>query len=78
MGASERTVQRSLSRLLKKKIFKKIKVRDSNNEWRQAFDLTPLAAKLNEIAETDMIVMRRRLHRNEAAGVQNQSLAQAQ
>jgi hypothetical protein len=78
MGASERTVQRSLSRLQNLKLFNKTKVKGREHEWRQGFDLTPLTAKLTEIAETDFFAERRRLLRTEAAGVQTQSLAQAQ
>lgn len=78
MGTSERTVQRSISSLGKKHLFRKLKVRDGKGEWRQAFDLTPLANRLKEIAATDLITERRRMLKVGAVGVQTQSPAQAQ
>lgn len=77
MGASERTVQRSLSRIVKQKLLKRIKLATANGEKRQAFDLKPLAQRLAEIASYDFHADRRREARNRAAEVQTQSLAQA-
>jgi hypothetical protein len=78
MGASERTVQRSINRIGKQHLFRKTKLKDSKGEWRQAFDLTPLVNKLNEIASTDLITGYRRKLRAEATEVQTLSLASAQ
>jgi predicted transcriptional regulator len=78
MGASERTVQRSINRIDKLRLVRKSRVKDSKGEWRQAFDLTPLTNRLKEIASTDLITARRRKLRTETGGVQTHLSAQAQ
>jgi predicted transcriptional regulator len=77
MGASERTVQRSLSRLKAKKlIYRKLQKSDRHGD-RLAFDLAPLAARLKEIADTDFVTLQRRRLRTERAEVQTSPLEAA-
>jgi hypothetical protein len=78
MSMSERTVQRSLNRLRKLRLLNKTILRDSSGERRQAFDLSPLATRLEQIALTDPQTERRRKLRTGEAGLQTQPLAQAQ
>lgn len=73
MGVTERTVQRSLERLRKLRLLYKTKVKD-----RVAYDLSPLAKRLIDIASTDPLTLRRRELRTGEAGVHTQPLAQAQ
>ena len=78
MDTSERTVQRSIDRLRKLRLLYKATRRDAAGETRPAFDLSPLAAKLQEIAQTDPLSERRRALRAGEAGAQTQPPAQAQ
>ena len=78
MDTSERTVQRSIDRLRKLRLLYKTTRRDAAGETRPAFDLSPLAAKLQEIAQTDPLSERRRALRAGEAGAQTQPPAQAQ
>lgn len=78
MDTSERTVQRSIDHLRKLRLLYKTSRRDAAGEIRPAFDLTPLAAKLEEIALTDPVAERRRVLRTGEAGIHTQPLAQAQ
>jgi hypothetical protein len=78
MGTSDRTVQRSLERLRKGKLINRIVVTDSNGTSRLGFDLSPLAARLQEIARADPLSERRRALRSGEAGVHTQPPAQAQ
>ena len=67
MDTSERTVQRSIERLRKARLLFKTTVKDATGDNRPAFDLSPLAAKLNEIAMWDPLAERRRALRAEQA-----------
>jgi predicted transcriptional regulator len=73
MGASERTVQRSLNRLRTLRLIARAKVTTDKSEERQAYDLTPLAQRLSKIAEGDFVTQRRRRHRVEGVGVHTPS-----
>jgi len=77
MDTSERTVQRALDRLRKNKLLVKLPKKASDADARQAYDLTPLATRLEQIAETDPIAERRRSLRAGGAGVHTQPPAQA-
>ncbi len=56
MGVSERSVQRSLSRLRKLGLIDKFK----NSEGKVAYDLTPLVAALRPLAEKRLAIRSRR------------------
>jgi DNA replication protein DnaD len=78
MDTSERTVQRAITRLRKLKLIYKTTHSEASGLDRPAFDLSPLATRLQELALTDPLAERRRQLRNRKAGVQPQPLAQAQ
>ncbi len=68
VDASERTVQRSIERLRKSRLLRK-STQTVNGEKRTAYDLTPLAERLQSIASTDFHALRRRELRAEEAEV---------
>lgn len=72
MGASPRTVQRSLQRIEKLGLIKKIK---KPRGERSIFDLTPLASRLAEIAKGDPAYLSRFSATNRNPSVQNSGLA---
>jgi DNA replication protein DnaD len=78
MDTSERTVQRSIERLRKARLLHKRAHTDAEGEKRTAFDLSPLAARLQVISQTDPFAIRRRELRAGEAGVHTQPPAQAQ
>ena len=78
MGASERTVQRSLTRLRALRLIQRTKITAANNEERLAYDLTPLAQKLSKLAEGDCVTQRRLQPRAGGAGVHTPPLGQPQ
>ena len=78
MNTSERTVQRSIERLRKSKLLHKTTAKLADPEKRPAFDLSPLAERLQNIARTDPIAERRLKLRTGEAGLQAQPPAQAQ
>jgi predicted transcriptional regulator len=78
MDASDRTIQRSIDHLRKLKLIYKTTRKDAAGENRPTYDLSPLAAKLKEIALTDPLSQRRRLLRAGETGIQPLSPAQAQ
>jgi hypothetical protein len=78
MNASERTVQRSIERLRKSRLLYKTTSKQDDTERRPAFDLSPLAERLQQIARTDPIAVRRLVLRTGEAGLQIQPPAKAQ
>jgi len=78
MNTSERTVQRSIEHLRKSGLLDKTASKHAEKERRPVFDLTPLAERLQEIARTDPIAVRRLMLRTGEAGIQTQPPAQAQ